>query len=408
MAEHGERRPSVLRTGIGCLIGGLSAAALLLGAIATFGYFELRDLGSSEEGSGPSFPTPNGLSPPSADTLRALDTGTGDERWRNQIGHAAEFVGIASDVAVVHESDKHELIALDLMTGVQRWREGPALVHDCSPIVDGSVVIGVTFHGELVAQDVQTGAKVWQTKAAARWECASLVGADGTVVVSGSVAHPHEAFAAGYDTATGLERWRQDGSMAPGLFLHGSNSGLVFAAAGHGAIDALEAATGAGRWRWEPPQPVRNDLLLVAIDVRAVTAGSSVGFSAADPEARRGETRTITVFVDVQDGVERWRTKSGAASSFAYDSTTDTLVELGEPPVPIARNPATGAALSTGSTPGESLVAADGMAYVGDGDVTALNEQTAASGWSIRLGSHGVGTVIGAAGGVLLVGSEQS
>jgi outer membrane protein assembly factor BamB len=408
VVERRARRPSVVRTGIGCLIGGLSAAALLIGAMAIFAYFELRDLGSSGEGSGPSFPVPNGLSPPSVDTLRALDTGTGDERWRKHIGHDAEFVGVAGDLAVVHESDRHELVALDLQTGAQRWR-GPALVHGfCSPIVDGSVVIGVTFHGELVAQDVQTGAKVWQTKAAASWECASLVGADGTVVVSGSVARPHEAFAAGYDTATGSERWRQDGSMAPGLFLHGSNSGLVFAAAGHGAIDALEAATGAVRWRWAPPQPVRNDLLLVAIDVRAVTAGSSVGFSAADPEARRGDTRTITVFVDVQDGVERWRTKSGAASSFAYDSTTDTLVELGEPPVPIARNPATGAVLSTGSTPGESLVAADGMAYVGDGNVTALNEHAAASIWTNRPGSHGVATVVGVAKGLVLVGSEQS
>jgi len=385
--------------------------ALALAALVTWAYVEsenLADVVDAPEGFDLDFPTPDGLLDPPARSLWALDATTGLARWRNRYPDGSSFVGAVGEILVLQQAGDGHLVAVDATTGEERWRDSPALHGGCLPVIDGSLVIGITRRGVIVARDAASGAEVWKTTSGPA-DCFDLVAASGTVIVGGlERGRGSMTFLAAYDSGNGAERWRVKGREVPGIPLKGSADGLLFTADENGSIHAIDALTGAVRWIWAPPHPVEDSVLLTATTVRAVVAGTTVGFSTVDPDSPGAkEPRTITVFVGTTDGIERWRTKSGAASSFAYDPHTDTLIEIGEPPVPTGRDPATGSVRGTAANPGGVAAAASGLALVGTGTtLAALDARTGVVVWTFEDRAQGSLVPLGGASGVITAGRK--
>jgi polyvinyl alcohol dehydrogenase (cytochrome) len=112
--------------------------------------------------------------------LRALDAGSGDERWAHDLGggYVGGAAALDDDVVVVGTFDAR-LVAVDRNSGEPVWEtsvdDHPKAVVFGSPVlVDGLVVVGVgsfevfvpgdppTFRGHVVAVDAGTGDEAWR------------------------------------------------------------------------------------------------------------------------------------------------------------------------------------------------------------------------------------------------------
>ncbi len=207
---------------------------------------------------------------------------------------------------------------------VERWRAAldgaGASVAQSAPVVAGEVIIVVQPNGIVVAFERTSGRDLWRwqpggslrlTGAPALDEGRVFVGAqDGTFVA--------------LDAATGGELWRVALGAATGapavvagtVYLGmGSDpavsGGLVYLAGGCtcDAVVALDAQTGAERWRFE-----NGEALLYAFD--AVTGAvrwqyDPNGASLAPPSVADGTVFTVTstgtaLAIDARTGAERW------------------------------------------------------------------------------------------------------
>jgi eukaryotic-like serine/threonine-protein kinase len=317
-------------------------------------------------------------------SIYALDASTGAVRWRvGTSGPGVSSPAIANGAVYIGSNDG--IYALDASTGAVRWRVGTSGPGVSSPtIANGAVYVGT--NGSLVALDASTGALRWQFPPKTTLSPSTGAGASlrtflpqfqprsnpyfafsTPVVANGVVYADSEGDQSVYalDASTGTVRWQftipPSGYEFPdapavehGVVYVVSGYNEVFGSA-HGSVYALDASTGAVRWR-------------VHDSTHAYSAPAVV-----DGVIYVGSTERYVYALDAITGAVRWR--------FQTDG-----------PV--------------GSLPG----VANGVVYVAiyDGSVYALNAKTGAQRWRFQTdGAQGMAPSPVVANGAVYVSSSR-
>ncbi len=183
----------------------------------------------------------------------------------------------------------------------RRWQVPVGLGH-ASPVVSGNRVVVHTRQGtrELVsAFDLQSGKLLWQDGVEAPYTMNSAATGHGPGPKSTPAIAGGRVFALGisgifsaHDLATGKLLWRKNAPPAPPEFgtaasplVDGSTVIAFLGGAGAGALTALDAATGAVKWRWTGDGPgYASPILATLVGTRQVITQSQsklVGVDAA-------------------------------------------------------------------------------------------------------------------------------
>jgi outer membrane protein assembly factor BamB len=246
--------------------------------------------------------------------LLAADAATGEERWRFALGPGSvanlPLPAVAGGV-VYAGGGAGLLVAVDAASGEERWRlavGGEAI--GAPAVADGLVFVTAAAdvgggNAELVAVDAAAGAERWRVAVGNQPLHAAPAAAGGLVHVPGQ----GEAGAAllALDAASGAERWRYE----TGGFVVGNPAtaeGRVFVATNH-ALVALEAATGREAWRVEG---VESGLLSAP---GPVVADGAVYAFAGQVDAIADEASGVVLAVEAASGAERWRYATDFAPS---------------------------------------------------------------------------------------------
>jgi outer membrane protein assembly factor BamB len=228
---------------------------------------------------------------PSQDgVLHGIQLSDGSERWRFAPGTSvtAPFV----EGGQVFVTDGHGIVhGLDLATGAERWHSSEVFDSATSPTAGNGLVIIGTGGGELVALETSTGARRWRVKvsAAAVHEPAF---ADGTVYVTAG-----EGTIEAIRAVDGTQIWKINvgadptgtPSVSGGIVYVGSRS-----SESGGRLRALDAATGATLWQADEPW------LSPSVSGGMVVSGRDDG---------------QIVALDARSGAERWRIATGGPTS---------------------------------------------------------------------------------------------
>ncbi|MEP6638084.1 MAG: PQQ-binding-like beta-propeller repeat protein [Chloroflexota bacterium] len=184
-------------------------------------------------------------------TVGAIDIRTGKLTWKRDEG-APDTRSVATDgqVAIVG-IDGGTIIALSLADGTERWRTGPGDPAGVgSPtIADGRVFAATGLGSEgpgthhLVALDLATGKLLWRYASPKDVAVYTPAISDGRAIVDGE-----DSTVTALDPATGKVVWT---SPAPGVdeVVAAVVGATVYSASNGGFAFALDAATGAERWR---------------------------------------------------------------------------------------------------------------------------------------------------------------
>lgn len=192
----------------------------------------------------------------------ALDLGTGRTRWTARTGGRVRATPAIADGTVIVGSWDGRVYALDLASGAERWVHrtiGDTLdsrafgfdrraIQSSVTVADGGVYVG-SRDGGLYALDLRTGDRRWRATHRGSWVVASPVVRNGTVYVGSSDGQ----FVQAVDAATGAERWRfetrANALSSPLLVGELLVVGTEANDAPWGDLLALDAATGVVAWR---------------------------------------------------------------------------------------------------------------------------------------------------------------
>jgi outer membrane protein assembly factor BamB len=187
--------------------------------------------------------------------VHAIDFATGTERWSKELRSEVHGTPVCAAGSVIVGDAAGVLHALDPASGVEHWTFPTDGAINGAPAASGSTVVAATEAGTAWAIDAATGRKVWQV---------ALPGA-----VRRSVAIDADLAYVGVTPGQLLAIRTGDGSIAWEITVEGSGdigtpavaAGQVMAATGiesqnaaeHGVV-ALDAGTGAMRWRYASPR----------------------------------------------------------------------------------------------------------------------------------------------------------
>lgn len=274
-----------------------------------------------------------------ANTFYALERHTGRERWRVQTGGDRPFEWgqegwdyftsspvIASGLIVIGSGDGN-VYALDADSGNERWRLETGGRVRATPAVAGGVVSVGSADGVLYAVDLETGDVKWR-------------------FATEGASHRSEEF--GFDRKT----IQSSPALALGAVLFGSRDGKFY---------AVDASSGALRWRYDHTTPWVVSSPAIYEDLAIV--GSSDGL--------------FVHAVDISSGEEVWRFETGdrVFSSPALSGGTSYVgVHDGRLLALAADSGELHWALHFGGAVMSSPVVADGHVYVGcdDGGVYSI------------------------------------
>ena len=189
-------------------------------------------------------------------------------RWSFPTGDRVVSSPAWSNGVLFFGSDDGWVYAVDAQSGRQRWRFRTGGPVPASPAVAGGIVYVGSYDGKFYALDETSGELVWKfaTEGERRFEARGLHGflpknqtiadpfdvflsspliADGAVVFGSGDAHIYAL-----DAASGALRWK----VAAGDVVHASPAyadGLVFVGDWASRLLALDIRTGAERWRFQ-------------------------------------------------------------------------------------------------------------------------------------------------------------
>ncbi len=243
----------------------------------------------------------------------------GKIKWRFQTkGHVLSSPAVAGDLVYVGSND-HHLYAIDRESGAEKWKFKTESRVTSSPAVAGGLVYFGSFDGAFYAVDATTGQQKWKFETA------------GERRYSGTRLHGLQP--AGESMPDPWDFYLSSPVIGQGLVYFGSGDGYVY---------ALDARTGAMKWRFRTGDVVHaspalaNGLLYV------------------------GSWDTYFYALDAVTGKEKWRFKTGEDPQFHN--------QVGIPSSPTV---------------------VDGMVYFGcrDSNVYALDAATGQKKWAFS--NHG-------------------
>lgn len=305
--------------------------------------------------------------------MYALDERTGDARWMvNLQSPIASSAAVAGGIVYVGTRDGR-LHALDAATGKQRWfvPTGAVIpfpwghesgdVWSSSPTIANGLVLFGGGDGLLYGVSARTGSVLWRAQTGGRIRGSAAV-ADKRAYVGS-----FDGVVYAFDVASGKQVWRYDTEgtkLKSGDYGFDRRSiqsspavvnGVVYVGARDGFIYAIDAASGALKWRvdhhisWINSSP--------AVDKGVLYAGSSDAH--------------FLQAVDVATGKEIWKAQSNGIV-WSSPAVTDRFAYWGDGPGRIhVTDRASGAEVSsfrTGSQVLSSPVIDGDLLFVGSGD----------------------------------------
>ena len=262
--------------------------------------------------------------------LYALDRATGDLRWRWDAGSPVASSPAVGEGLVFFGARDGRYHALDAATGRPKWHVATGAdvpfpwghesgdIYLSSPAYTNGVVVFGSGDGHVYAVDARTGKVRWRADAGGRVRSSPAI-ADGSVYAGSADGRVYA-----YDLSSGRTRWRFE---TEGVRLESRKfgfdrrtvqsspavaGGLVFVGARDGFLYAIDAATGAERWRFDHKVSWVNTSPAVAEGV--VYAGSSDG--------------QFVQAVDAATGKELWRTKTSL--TWSSPAVTRDVVYAGD------------------------------------------------------------------------------
>ncbi len=255
----------------------------------------------------------------------AVDSQTGQEKWRYQSRGPIEQKPTATGDLIVFANEADQVVALDAVSGKFKWQykaetpEEYTLRGHAGVTIDGDLIYTGFSNGTLAALRRDTGSVAWSTSLKA--DADRFVDVDATPLVIGSIVYASSSSGGVYalDKTTGLVRWRvpfYDVAMPSevgnvgGLTTDGKTLFVSVADLGTYAIDFegnvlwRVGARGGG----EPATPVVfNDLLVYSL----ASAGLFV--------AERKTGKTLEYF-DPGDGISAQPTITGDGRMFVMSN----------------------------------------------------------------------------------------
>jgi len=332
--------------------------------------------------------------------VHAVDATTGAARWTHPTGGAVDASPALADGTLFATSTDGVIHALDANDGHLRWACDTGVLGGSSPAVaDGVLVVGGPAN-RLLALDAASGALRWvyetdggrATRDATVPAPAVLIESSPAIV--DGVVYLNDVHLLAIDLGTGRLRWSAQVSTPP-TTSPAVAGGVVYTSDVSGAICAVDAVTGALRWR-SAPTGVMFAFSTVAVTEQTVVACGQ-GSVAGGPMGRRLDGGVV-VALDTETGGERWRHRSEGvlACSPAVAGGSAYVIEVGAPMHLLGLAAHSGALrqrrpLPTSSRPNvvmSSPALADGTLYVGlpDGRLVARPaDSSARSGFRRRL-----------------------
>ena len=247
--------------------------------------------------------------------------------WRAHAGGPVRSSPVVAGGAVYVGSSDARLYAFDARSGEVRWAAEAGAPIDASPAVAGGLVLAATRGGEFLAFDRTTGAVRWRVRSGAELSLAWEGMSGDLYTASPAVAGETAIFGGGdgvvyaIDMASGEVRWR----FATGGRVRSSPAvadGVVYAGSADGSLYALGLADGRERWRFDT-QGQRLDSARYGYDRRTITSSPAVAGGAVYFGSRDGSLYAV----DATTGALRWRVLHDDTSwSIASPAVVDGLV----------------------------------------------------------------------------------
>lgn len=184
--------------------------------------------------------------------IYAFDVESGDLLWKKAMDRGVATTPVLIDGRVTAVSALGEVVALDAKTGKTLWTETPfgrlkPIPFVQAPAHAGKRLFVVDNTNQILALDSETGATEWKTPLGARANTSVAVFGD-TVIVGTDDAHLNwiDAASGRLEKRVQLKEGRPYGTLilAPPLL-------FALAAGATGSIIALDAESGAVRWKQE-------------------------------------------------------------------------------------------------------------------------------------------------------------
>jgi outer membrane protein assembly factor BamB len=314
-------------------------------------------------------------------------------QWRFMTeGDVISSPTVSGETVYVGSGDGH-LYALDRIAGTRKWAFDAANPIPSSPAVGAGAVYFGTRDGAFFAVDAATGKQRWKfaTGALTPWPWGHESGdvyTSSPTFVGGTVffgAGDSRVYAV--DAATGREKWHAE----TGGRVRGSpavDASHVYVGSADGRVYAFDRATGAAKWKFET-EGVKLESGKFGFDRRTVQSSPAVANGTVFVGARDGWIYAI----DAATGAEKWRFDHKVSWINTSPAVVDGVVYAGSSDAQFVQaiDAATGKEMwrtTTGVTWSSPAVTAE-MVYAGDGAgrINALDRKTGKLLWSFRTGS---------------------
>ena len=247
--------------------------------------------------------------------------------WLVRTGGPVRSSPIVADGVVYVGSSDGSVYALDAGTGETRWAAPVGAPVDASPAVAGDHVLVATRGGEFQALDRLSGEVRWRVRAGAglplAWEGMSGDLYTASPAVAGDVAifGGGDGVVYAIDIASGDVRWRfaTQGRVrsSPAVV-----EGVVYVGSADGSLYAIALEDGRRLWRFDT-EGRRLDSARFGYDRRTITSSPAVGGGAVFFGSRDGSLYAV----DAATGAQRWRVLHDDTSwSISSPAVVDGLV----------------------------------------------------------------------------------
>ena len=235
-------------------------------------------------------------------------------RWRFLTGGRVVSSPVFQDGVLYVGSDDGSVYALDAASGQRRWRYATAGPVASTPAVAGGLVYFMSYDGKFYAVEAQSGKLRWKftTGGERRFEAKNL---HGFLPKNQTIADPFDLFLSSpvvaegavffgcgdgnlyaLDASTGALRWK----LQTGDVIHASPAyadGVVYVGSWDSYLYAVEAASGKERWRFKSGEDpyIHNQ---VGFQSSPAVVGGVVYVGCRDSNLYA---------IDAQSGTEKWR-----------------------------------------------------------------------------------------------------